>query len=110
MVLGDAELVRLTARGPLGREIVRRIVARRLNELRYCQRRERARGRPTKGKIAISFTIEPDGSADSVETTGSTTTNTNLEACVEQAPTRWRFPQAKNTTAVGLETSFSGLH
>ena len=88
VVLGQA-----TVRGSLDKEIIRRIVRRHINELKYCYQQELTRSPALGGRIMVQFTIAASGQVIASVLQYSTIGDTRLEGCAVQAVRRWEFPQ-----------------
>lgn len=83
-------------RGTIDREIVRRIIRRHLNEVRYCYEQELARAPGLAGRIAVQFTIAPSGQVVASVLQNSTMSNVRVENCIVQAVRRWEFPRIES--------------
>lgn len=81
-----------TVRGALDKEIVRRVVRRHLNEVRYCYESSLARRPSLAGRVVTSFTIAPTGRVLSSLLQSSTLADAAVEACIVGAVRRWEFP------------------
>jgi hypothetical protein len=81
-----------TVRGALDKEIVRRVVRRHLNEVRYCYESSLARRPGLAGRVVTSFTIAPTGRVLSSLLQSSTLADAPVEACIVGAVRRWEFP------------------
>jgi hypothetical protein len=81
-----------SVRGALDKEIVRRIVRRHLNEVRYCYESSLARRPSLAGRVVTSFTIAPTGRVLSSLLQSSTLADAKVEACIVGAVRRWEFP------------------
>lgn len=83
-----------SVRGTLDKEIIRRIVRRHVNELRYCYEQDaRSHGSQT-GRIVDEFTISPSGRVVSAEQKMAAMINSPAERCFLDAIRRWEFPQS----------------
>jgi TonB family protein len=82
---GDAEV-----QGSLDKEIVRRVVRRHLNELRFIY--EKARSHKLAGRIVVRFVIGADGRVTEATVTSSTLPGDALQADVLNAIRHWQFP------------------
>ena len=80
-------------RGSLDREIVRRIIRRHLNEVKYCYEQQLPRHADLAGRITVQFTIAPAGRVVASLVQSSTVGNIAVESCIVQAVRRWEFPQ-----------------
>jgi hypothetical protein len=87
-VVGEAAV-----RGALDKEIVRRIIRRHINEVKYCYDAELARQHDLAGRIAITFTIGANGTVPSALVESTTMNNARVEGCLVGAVRRWEFPK-----------------
>jgi hypothetical protein len=90
----DVRLEEVKVRGPLSREIVRRLLHRNVNQVRYCYERERQRHPALAGKVTVGFSIKTDGTVAESAVKTSTVGNKELEGCIAAALRRWQFPKA----------------
>lgn len=84
---GDVE-----ARGSLDREVIREVIRRHVNEVRFCYERELARDPSLAGRVVTHFVVSPTGAVRSAEVQSSTLESPPVEACLTRAIERWRFP------------------
>ena len=82
----------LEVRGKLSRPIVLRVLRRHVNELRFCQQRQRIKGQSTTGTIKIRFIVSKTGSVQSTTVSDSTAENPELGKCLTNSIKRWVFP------------------
>jgi TonB family protein len=80
-------------RGSLDKEIIRRIIRRHINEVKYCYEQELTKKADLGGRVAVQFTISGTGSVMSSVLQQSTMGNPKVENCVVQAVRRWEFPK-----------------
>lgn len=80
-------------RGALDKEIVRRVVRRHLNEVKFCYERALARFPSLAGRVVIQFAIDPAGRVASAAVASTTLGSREVEGCVTQAVRRWEFPK-----------------
>lgn len=80
-------------RGALDKEIVRRIIRRHINEVRYCYEQELTRNAALGGRILVQFTIAASGQVIASVLQSSTIGNPRVENCAVQAVRRWEFPR-----------------
>jgi TonB family protein len=80
-------------RGSLDKEIIRRIIRRHINEVKYCYEQELTRKPELGGRVAVQFTIAANGQVVASVLQNSTMGNTRVESCVVQAVRRWEFPK-----------------
>lgn len=81
-----------TVRGSLDKEVIRRIVRRHLNEVKYCYELELARAPGLAGRVVVQFAIAPGGQVITSALASSTMGNARVENCTVQAVRRWLFP------------------
>jgi TonB family protein len=82
-----------TVRGSLDREIIRRIIRRHINEVRYCYEQELVKRPGLGGRVAVQFTIAATGQVIASTLQSSTLNNARVESCIVQAVRRWEFPK-----------------
>ncbi len=80
-------------RGSLDKEIIRRIIRRHINEVKYCYETELTKKATLAGRIAVQFTIAATGQVIASVLQSSTMGNVRVENCVVQAVRRWEFPK-----------------
>jgi TonB family protein len=82
-----------SVRGTLDKEIIRRIVRRHLNEVRFCYTQALAARPALEGRLVVQFTIAPTGRVLASALGSSTLGAPAVESCVVQAVKRWDFPE-----------------
>ena len=80
-------------RGSLDKEIIRRIIRRHLNEVRFCYEKELMHKQDLYGRVMVQFTISGTGQVIASIVSNSTMNNPNVEQCIAQAVRRWEFPK-----------------
>jgi TonB family protein len=80
-------------RGSLDKEIIRRIVRRHINEVRYCYDQALALKPTLGGRVVVRFTIAPAGNVLASVLASSTLGSVAVESCVVNAVKRWEFPK-----------------
>jgi len=80
-------------KGSLDREIVRRVLRRHRNELRYCYERELKRSPELAGAVNLKFSIGGKGRVVAAIIDKSTVGDRRVEACIVQKARRWVFPE-----------------
>jgi TonB family protein len=80
-------------RGSLDKEIIRRIIRRHINEVRFCYESELTKKATLSGRISVQFTISGTGQVIASVLQSSTMENVHVESCVVQAVRRWEFPK-----------------
>lgn len=83
----------LNVRGSLDREIIRRIIRRHINEVKYCYEQELPKKPSLNGRIVVQFMIAATGQVLTSMLQSSTMDNIQVSACVVQAVKRWEFPK-----------------
>ena len=79
-------------RGQLDKEIIRRIIRRHINEVKYCYEQELTKQPDLGGRIMVQFTIAASGQVIASVLQNSTLGNGRVENCTVQAVRRWEFP------------------
>ncbi|MFK7985117.1 MAG: TonB family protein [Sandaracinaceae bacterium] len=79
-------------RGSLAREVIRRVIRRHINEVRFCYEQELNARPDLTGRVSVRFTIGPTGAVQDSSVSSSTLSNARVEQCIAQALRRWRFP------------------
>lgn len=80
-------------RGSLDKEIIRRIIRRHINEVKYCYEQELVKRPDLQGRIAVQFTIAATGQVVASVMQQSSVGSPKVENCVVQAVRRWEFPK-----------------
>jgi len=80
-------------RGSLDKEIIRRIIRRHINEIKYCYEQELLKKPDLGGRVVVQFTISASGTVVASVLQTSTMGNTRVENCTVQAVRRWEFPK-----------------
>jgi TonB family protein len=80
-------------RGSLDKEIIRRIIRRHINEIKYCYEQELTKKPDLGGRIMVQFTIAASGQVIASVLQNSTMGNARVENCTVQAVKRWEFPK-----------------
>ena len=86
---------RAEVRGALDKEIIRRIIRRHINEVKYCYAKELMANPNLGGRVIIQFTIAATGQVASAFVQSSTLGNKTVELCIAKAVRRWLFPKPK---------------
>jgi TonB family protein len=89
-IVGDPNV-----RGSLDKEIIRRIVRRHINEVRYCYEQALAARPKLEGRLAVQFTIAPTGQVLAAVLASSSLGAPAVESCIVNAVKRWEFPQPR---------------
>jgi TonB family protein len=70
-------------------DAISEVVNRHSSSIQYCYQRELKENPDLKGKLAIRFTITPDGKVKNANVISSTLENTRVERCVVSRISRW---------------------
>jgi hypothetical protein len=87
VIIGDSHV-----RGTLDKEIIRRIVRRHLNEVKFCYDQALTRQPKLEGRLVAQFTISGSGQVIASVKQSSTLGALEAEMCVVNAIKRWNFP------------------
>ncbi len=98
---GDAEV-----RGSLSREVIRRVIRRHINEVRFCYEQELSQRPDLAGRVTVSFIISATGAVQTASVANTTLNNARVEGCVAQAVRRWTFPAPDGGGAVLVNYPF----
>lgn len=93
-------------RGSLSREVIRRVIRRHINEVRFCYEQELNQRPDLSGRVLVSFIISPTGAVQSASVGSSTINNARVESCITQAVRRWTFPAPDGGGVVGVNYPF----
>ncbi len=83
---------RANVRGSLSREVIRRVVRRHNNEVKFCYEQELNSRPDLEGRVTVRFIISPTGAVQTAMVQGSTLGNRRVEQCIASAVQRWTFP------------------
>lgn len=97
---------RVDTRGSLSKEVIRRIINRHLNEVRYCYEQALTRRPDLQGRVAVKFIIAPTGAVQTAMRASSTVANPQLEGCIVNAVRRWIFPAPEGGGIVAVTYPF----
>lgn len=90
------EAAKATIKGKLGKDIVRRIVRAHINEVRACYNTGLVRDPELEGRVAIQFTIAPDGHVPIALVAKSTLRDRSVDTCISGAVKGWKFPKRES--------------
>ncbi len=80
-------------KGSLSKEVIRRIVHRHINEIKFCYERQLAKRPDIGGRVSVKFIISATGAVQMAAVASSTMGDPQVENCISQAVRRWTFPQ-----------------
>ena len=93
-------------RGSLSREVIRRVIQRHINEVRFCYEQELNARPDLEGRVMVNFIIAPTGAVQSAAVSSTTLSNARVEGCITQAVRRWTFPAPDGGGIVGVNYPF----
>jgi hypothetical protein len=79
-------------RGSLSKEVIRRVIQRHINEVRFCYEQELNQRPDLQGRVTVKFIISPTGAVQSALVSETTLGAPRSEQCIAQAVRRWTFP------------------
>ncbi|HJL15841.1 MAG TPA: AgmX/PglI C-terminal domain-containing protein [Sandaracinaceae bacterium LLY-WYZ-13_1] len=97
----------VTVVGDLPREVVRRVVRRRINHVRYCYEQQLARDPDLAGDVSLALLVSPEGAVSTARIASSTLGNTSAEGCIARAGRRLRFPAPDGGGVVQVTVPYS---
>ena len=78
--------------GSLSKEVIRRVIGRHINEVRFCYEQELSSRPDLSGRVQVKFIISPSGAVQAANVESSTLGAARAEGCIAQAVRRWTFP------------------
>jgi TonB family protein len=78
--------------GSLSKEVIRRVIQRHLNEVRFCYEQGLNQQPELAGRVAIRFMVNPAGAVQQAQVASSELNHPATEACIASAVRRWTFP------------------
>jgi hypothetical protein len=77
--------------GGLDKDMIRRVIRRHLNEVRFCYEKALQNAPALAGRVMVEFVIEEDGSVRMAAARDSTLADPAVGACTAGAFLRWQF-------------------
>jgi TonB family protein len=93
-------------RGSLSKEVIRRVIRRHINEVRFCYEQELNQRPDLEGRVTVSFIISPTGAVQSSAVAQTTMNNARVEQCIATAVRRWTFPSPEGGGIVVVNYPF----
>jgi len=93
-------------RGSLDKEIIRRIIRRHINEVKFCYEKELTTHPDLYGRVIIQFIIAGDGHVMTSLVQNSTMNSPIVEQCIAGALRRWEFPKPQGGGIVQVSYPF----
>lgn len=81
--------------GSLDKELIRQVIHRNRNQIRFCYESQLTRFPKLNGKVAVRFVITAAGTVSSSQVAQSTVNNVELETCIAGRVQTWIFPKPK---------------
>ncbi len=78
--------------GSLSADVIRRVVRRHLNEVRFCYEQGLNSQPDLAGTVSVRWIISPSGSVTTSTVAGSNIGSARVDSCVASAVRRWTFP------------------
>ena len=86
--------------GGLDKDVIARVIAGQLGQIRYCYERQLSANPDLYGKVLVKFTIGAAGSVLSQTIGSSSLNNAMVEGCILRRVAAWQFPLPKGGTNV----------
>ena len=86
--------------GGLDKEVIARVIANYLGEIRYCYERQLSAEPDIYGKVQVKFTIDGNGSVMEHRIGATSLNSAMVEGCILRRLARWKFPKPKGGTHV----------
>ncbi|MBI3185605.1 MAG: TonB family protein [Myxococcales bacterium] len=84
----------------VSKDLIRQVIRRNVNQIRYCYERELVRTPHLAGKVAVRFVIGGGGVVTRSEVAHSSVDNPALEQCVAGRVRTWLFPRPRGGVVV----------
>jgi TonB family protein len=92
--------------GRMDREIVRRVIRRHRDEVKWCYEQQLSKHPELAGRVEVRFTVGPRGAVLSSALATSSLGNATVEACIVEAVRRWEFPAPVGGDSVEVSYPF----
>jgi TonB family protein len=79
-------------RGSLSKEVIRRVIQRHINEVRFCYEQQLNQRPDLAGRVVVQFVISPTGAVQMAAVSQSDMGSPPVETCIAGAVQRWSFP------------------
>ncbi len=96
-----------TVKGSISKEVIRRIVHRHINEVKFCYEKGLMKRPDLSGRIAIKFVIAESGAVKSAVVSSSTIHDFEVESCISHTVERMTFPMPKDSGIAIVTYPFS---
>ncbi|HUU00998.1 MAG TPA: AgmX/PglI C-terminal domain-containing protein [Myxococcota bacterium] len=92
--------------GSLSMSVVRRVVRKNTNAVKYCYEKELIKNPSLSGKVVVNFIIAADGRVQQARIESSTIGSKQVEKCIIYAVRRFKFPKPKGGGVVNVNYPF----
>ena len=92
--------------GALDKAIIRRVINKNRQAIKYCYDKELQKKKDLHGKIVVTFVISPTGSVVKSTIRESTMKNASVEKCIAGRVRRFKFPAPKGGGIVEVSYPF----
>jgi hypothetical protein len=82
--------------GELDAKTVQQYIRRQLPGVKWCYQDRLQQNPKLAGKLTLAFTILPSGGVANAQTASSTLGDAELESCIRNKMSRWKFPSPKD--------------
>ncbi len=96
----------ITLTGALDKELIRQVIRRNINQIKYCYESQLTRHPNLSGKVAVQFVISASGSVASSSVVQSSADDRTLESCVANRVHGWLFPKPRGGGVVVVTYPF----
>ena len=93
--------------GSLSADVIRRVVQRHVNEVRFCYEQQLMTQPELAGTVTVAFVIAPTGAVQSASVASTTLGSPAAESCIAQAVRRWTFPAPEGGGIVAVRYPFT---
>lgn len=90
--------------GALDKDMVRRYVQSKMNQIRWCYQQEAQKNPELAGNVDMTWVILPTGYTAGVKVRDTTMRNAAVERCIMERIATWRFPEPKGGAAVQVSS------
>ncbi len=92
--------------GGLDRDIIANYIKTQLGQILYCYERQLSAKKDLFGKVAVKFTIGPNGQVEAQQIGDTTLKNATVEGCILSKVAQWKFPAPQGGTKVNVTYPF----
>ena len=82
----------LDLRGSLSKEVIRRVINRHIQEIRFCYEQQLISRPDLQGRVAVKFVISPSGAVANAVVQQSDIGSAKVDSCIAAAVGRMDFP------------------